>query len=174
MSTEKQKQLFNENVFQNQQRFKEVKPEIVSNRVQPVILKRKLTVAESVLYINCKKCDTLTKFSWCFEEIVILLSSCCPNCSEQFCLEKLMEKTANIITHPDFLPHTNKPYYDAFYHIDGNFHYYQLFEPDVPILELSKWTEYRLKGRRFTQLEEGLVKLSDIEDFINSETNENR
>lgn len=119
------------------------------------------------LLVNCNQCKTATSFPWCFNNDVVVSAESCKKCSESFQLIQPKQKTENIITDPDFLPY---PYDGFYYESNGQFHYYQIpiKEVSVPILFLTKTVDYKLRdGRKFEKNEDGLVKLSDLETFVN-------
>lgn len=117
-----------------------------------------------ILLVNCNQCETVTSFLWCFNDDVIMSAEMCKKCSESFRFIIPKQKTENIITNQDFLPHINGIYYNAFCcKKDGKFHYYQLTKGEIsfPILFLT--TTIGQFGRN----EECLVKISDVEKFVN-------
>lgn len=124
------------------------------------------------LVVNCVQCDSVNEFFWCFNNEIVLCCLGCKECSSSYQLQLCTQKQENVITGADFLPCTNHIYYDAFYYneSDGNFYYYHLPENEVslPILILNQTIGYKQTGgNSFEKDEDGLVKFSDIEEYLN-------
>lgn len=51
----------------------------------------------TALWIRCERCNTMSKFSWCFENEVVLSSSICNKCTNIYHLNPPKQKTEYII-----------------------------------------------------------------------------
>lgn len=111
--------------------------------------------------IICISCSRIINIKWPFKNEKIF-SNNCKICSDSFCLQQSKHKTEQTIMEPDFLPYGSKC--DGFYLLKGAFRFtknlYTKNDVTVPIFYVTK----KLKK---TYSCEGLLKLEDIQKFVN-------
>lgn len=132
-----------------------------------------------ILTIHCKKCKKNIKTHWSFHQNVNLDCYSCFICSQQINLIKPKKNKFFIITKHEHIP--KEEYSSAlmeFYYNenDNDFNYIILSKQDkdgieFPLLYLTKKISYKCDEQYYDAIENGLVKLEEIELYVNNVDN---